>query len=70
MSKPMKTDDSCNDVEPAPSLAGQEITDDEKGVVVHDVVFGDITESGPNYRDVSRRQHTPKPGPCLVVASL
>lgn len=44
-------DDTFNPIGPVPTGPGEVIDADEKRVV-HDSVFGDITEDGPNYRNV------------------
>jgi hypothetical protein len=51
MSKSKSMDDSMN-IAPPPVEAG-EVDNFSKEDIQHDAVFGDITESGPNYRNVS-----------------
>jgi hypothetical protein len=41
-------------LDPVPILSQEGLNqDDTRPAVAHDAVFGDITEDGPNYRDVS-----------------
>lgn len=48
MSKDMKAND-LDDLQQSPSRSGEVLG----GNVQHDAVFGEITEEGPQYRDVS-----------------
>lgn len=51
MSKSTKTQDLPDHLVPVPSQNGEVYED-----TAHDAVFGEITEDGPNYRDVSATQ--------------